>query len=138
MISGLISTIFWAGSSATERSITAMRCATPICGAARPTPLAAYMDSNMSSTSLFSSGVSNSVTAAVCFSSTGSPNRTIEYVIRNLSPASEVFYLLLVAFKIPARLLQRVAAKLLQECLRQNDGDHRFADHTGGGHNATV
>ena len=34
----------------------------PICGAASPTPLAAYIDSNMSSINLCSSGVSNSVT----------------------------------------------------------------------------
>ena len=33
------------------------RCEMPICGAARPMPCAAYIDSNISSTSFFSFGV---------------------------------------------------------------------------------
>jgi chorismate synthase len=45
--------------------------------AASPTPLAAYMDSNMSAISLCSSGVSNSTISAASFSSTGSPYFTI-------------------------------------------------------------
>ena len=61
MISGLISTSFCPASSPVVVSITAIRLPMPICGAASPTPLAAYIDSNMSSTSLCSSGVSNSV-----------------------------------------------------------------------------
>ena len=48
----------------------------PICGAARPTPCAAYMDSNMSATSACSSS-SNFSTGFVGVSSTGSPYFTI-------------------------------------------------------------
>ena len=44
--------IFAAGST----SITAIRLLSPICGAARPTPLAAYMDSNTLSSINFDSG----------------------------------------------------------------------------------
>ena len=45
--------------------------------AANPTPLAAYIDSNMSSSSFLSSGVSNSVTVSAGRSSTGLPYLTI-------------------------------------------------------------
>src|SRR5690554_6470214 len=46
---------------------------TPICGAARPTPPAAAMVSNMSAISACSSGVSNSVTGSAGASRRGSP-----------------------------------------------------------------
>src|SRR5579864_6184129 len=72
MTSGFTSTSLALGSSLNVVSITAMRLPMPIYGAASPTPWAAYMDSNMSSTSFFSSAL-NSVTGSAGLSSTGSP-----------------------------------------------------------------
>jgi len=72
-----MSTSFSSGFSPLEQSMTAIFFEMPICGAASPTPLAAYIDSNMSSTSLCSSGVSNAVILSASRSSTGSPNFTI-------------------------------------------------------------
>ena len=54
MISGLISTIFSSGFFLKLQSITVSRCEMLICGAASPIPCAAYIDSNISSTSFFS------------------------------------------------------------------------------------
>ena len=71
-----ISTSLASGSSLKVMSITASRLEMPICGAARPTPCAAYMDSNMSSASFFSSP-SKTVTGSAGLSSTGLPNFTI-------------------------------------------------------------
>ncbi len=76
-IFGLISTSLSAGFSALEMSITVILREKPICGAASPTPLAAYIDSNMSSRNWSSSGVPNSVTSSASRSSTGSPYFTI-------------------------------------------------------------
>ena len=76
MISGLASTIFASGVLPFDTSITVIRCPNPICGAARPTPEAAYIDSNMSSTS-FCKSSSNFSTRLVGVSKTGSPNFTI-------------------------------------------------------------
>src|ERR1700730_3379825 len=55
MISGFASTSLASGFFPTLTSITASFFESPICGAARPTPWATYMDSNMSSHSLASS-----------------------------------------------------------------------------------
>jgi hypothetical protein len=65
------------GISPLETSITAIFLENPICGAASPTPLAAYMDSNMSSRNWWSSAVSKSRTSSASRSSTGLPNFTI-------------------------------------------------------------
>ena len=76
MISGLASTSLAAGSSLKVTSITARRLEMPICGAAKPTPLASYMDSNMSSTNFLSSSP-NSVMGSADFSRTGFPYFTM-------------------------------------------------------------
>src|SRR3954470_20070079 len=76
MISGFTSTSFAPASSLKLVSITAMRLPMPTCGAAKPTPCAAYIDSNISSAS-FSSSLSNVVTVAAGVSSTVFPNLTM-------------------------------------------------------------
>ena len=60
---------------------------TPICGAASPTPRAAYIVSNMSETSRFSLS-SNSVTGSPGVSSTRSPYFTISKRAIALNPPS--------------------------------------------------
>ena len=67
----------------------------PICGAARPTPLAAYIDSNMSSSNLCSSGVSNSVT-----SSASRLEHRIAVFHNRINHTSEVLHLFEVAVVI--------------------------------------
>src|SRR5215469_11874309 len=76
MISGLMRTTFASGSFLKEMSMTVRRCERPICGAARPMPCASYMDSNISSTRVFSLS-SNTVTGSPRLASTGSGYFTI-------------------------------------------------------------
>jgi len=80
-ISGLISTSLSSGLSPAEQSMTVSRCERPTCGAAKPTPLASYMVSNMSLINSRNSGVSKSVTRAASDSRTGSPYLTIGRII---------------------------------------------------------
>src|SRR5271163_668022 len=82
MISGLIKTILASGFFPAVTSTTAMRIFLPICGAARPTPCAAYMLANMSSASSASSA-SNLVMGLVDFSRMGSPYFTILWILRS-------------------------------------------------------
>src|SRR5436190_19386258 len=65
-----------AGSLPPEQSITNNRLGTPTCTAARPTPGAAYIVSNISLTSFFKSS-SNLVTGSAGLSSTGFGHVTI-------------------------------------------------------------
>ena len=45
---------------------------------------------------------------------------------------------MLVRLEVALRLGERVAAELLEDGARQDDRDHRLADHAGGGHGADV
>ena len=76
---GLTRTITAFGSAPTERSMIATLLLTPICGAARPTPGAAWQLSTMSATSPASSSRAGS-TSAFSASSRGSPNRTMSRI----------------------------------------------------------
>src|SRR6185369_6030111 len=76
MTSGLIMTTRWAGSLPPEQSITNKRLGTPTCTAARPTPGAEYIVSNMLLTSFFSSS-SNLVTGSAGASRIGLGQVTI-------------------------------------------------------------
>src|SRR6266550_1356768 len=76
MTSGLIMTIRCAGSLPPEQSITNRRLGTPTCTAARPTPGAEYIVSNMLLTSFFKLS-SNSVTGSAGASRTGFGQVTI-------------------------------------------------------------
>src|SRR5439155_24191215 len=81
--SGLIMTIRCAGSLPPEQSITNRRLGTPTCTAARPTPGAEYIVSNISSTSFFKSPL-NLVTGSagasrIGFGQVTSFNKDISY-----------------------------------------------------------
>src|SRR6266849_1307559 len=147
MISGFTSTIFASGFLPKLTSITVMRMLLPICGAASPTPCAAYMLANISSAS-FSSSASNFVIVAAGFSSTGSRCFSIGYVLRaGASPtasgaaavtASELVDLLAIAFEIAPHLSQRVSTKFLQKSIGQHKGYHGLARHPARRHHAPV
>src|ERR1700756_5053183 len=133
MISGLTSTSLALGSSLKVTSMTVIRLLIPICGAARPTPCAAYMDSNMSSISVLSAS-SNSVTVAAGVSRTGSPYRTMGYTIYS----SEPLQLLLIAFKIAQRLGHGITTELIQRAARQGERDHGFRSHACRRHHTDI
>src|SRR5271154_3127848 len=143
MISGFAQTIFASAFFPLLTSITATRLLMPICGAASPTPFAAYMDSNMSSTSACSS-TSNLSTGLPGVSSTGSPYFTMGWIIAPF-PASrpettplEIIELPLISVEIPAGLFQRVPAELFHERARQRERHHGLAGQTAGRNHADV
>ena len=95
---------------------------------ARPTPLAAYMVSHISSMSRCKSGVSNSVTGSEAFSKAGSPYFKIVLHHRITYKILEVFYLGHVALEVAARFTERIAAKFFEEGRGKRNRHHGFAD----------
>src|SRR5579871_482757 len=136
MISGFASTIFASGFFPLVTSTTVNRMLFPICGAASPTPCAAYIVANMSSTSS-SSSPSNLVICLDGFSRTGSPYFTMSYILRvgAAAPgagaaASELGNLLGISLEVTLCLAERVSPKFLQKSVGQHKRDHRFACHS--------
>src|SRR5271157_587120 len=152
MISGFTITIFASGFLPVVTSTTAKRRLFPICGAARPTPCAAYIVANMSS-AICASCSSNFLTTGVGFSSTGSPYLTILWIVRTgacascgsaarTSPAvtisSEFADLLGIAVEIPPHFGERISSKFLQKSVRQHKSYHGLSSNTPGRHHAPV
>src|SRR5688572_1004202 len=134
-----MSTTRCCGSFPPEQSITNRRFGTPTCTAARPTPGAAYMVSNILLTS-FSKSVSNSVTGSAGLSSTGAGHFTISStamaVILNYKTDSKLIpsQLLAIAIKVALHLADTVAAELLPHRTRDHKRDHRLANYTRSRH----
>src|ERR1700761_612801 len=142
MISGLMSTSFSSGRSLKLTSITVMRLDTPICGAARPMPWAAYILAHISSTNCASSGP-KSVTGAPFFESTGSGYFTIGWIVvpsasvvaAVVAFSSSVFVSLIskcpnlfaVAVEVALELVEAVAAELLEHQARDGECNHGLA-----------
>src|ERR1700744_5755955 len=142
MISGLMSTSFSSGRSLKETSITVMRLDTPICGAARPMPWAAYMLAHISSTNCASSGP-KSVTGAPFLESTGSGYFTIGWIVVPsasvvagvvafsisvfVSLISKSPNLFAVAVEVALQLVEAVAAELLEHEPRDGECNHGLA-----------
>src|SRR5580704_2880990 len=148
MISGFASTIFASGFFPVVTSTTATRRVKPICGAAKPTPCAAYMEANMSSVSC-SNSASNFFTVTVGFSRMGSPYLTILYILRAAAVASmdagacvgatsELVDLSDIIVEIPPHLRKGISSKFLQKSIRQHKCDHRFSGHCPRGDDAPV
>src|SRR6266404_7938342 len=160
--SGLIITMRCAGSLPAEQSITNRRLGTPTCTAARPTPGAEYIVSNILLTSFFRSP-SNVVTGSPGSSRIGFGQVTIfskdilesqirffrhlNFTVNVLVSLVRIILLcwllvtaqlLSIAFKVPLHLAQAVAAKLLSHCRGQHQRDHRFANHAAGGNDRDV
>src|SRR5271155_426977 len=143
MISGFAQTIFASAFFPCLPSIPPPRRRRPICGAASPTPFAAYMDSNMSSTSACSSA-SNLSTCLPGVSSTGSPYFTMGWIIAPFSASLpetaplEIVELPLISVEIPSGLFQRVSAEFFHERARQRERHHGLAGQTAGRNHADV
>src|SRR2546430_5467599 len=148
MISGFTSTILASGFFPPVTSTTASRRLFPICGAANPTPCAAYIEANISSASC-SSSASNSLTGAPGFSRMGSPYLTIGQILGagdvtwDVSAApplagSELVNLSGIVVKIPPHLRERVSPKFLQKSIRQHKCDHGFPGDCPGRHHAPI
>src|ERR1700723_1330323 len=138
MISGFAQTILASTFLPLLTSITVTRLLIPICGAASPTPFAAYMDSNMSATSVWNSA-SNLSTSFAGVSSTGSPYLTMGCIIApSLVQILETIQLPLISVEIPASLFDRVSAELFQKRTRQHQSHHGLASHAARRHDADV
>ena len=129
-----------------------MRLETPICGAARPIPCAAYMLAHISSTSCASSGP-KSVTGAPFFESTGSGYFTTWWIfvpsastVAAVAFSSSVFVSLIskspnlfaVSLEVAFQLIQAVAAEFFQHQPRDGKRDHGLAGDARCRHDADV
>src|SRR5260221_1674687 len=135
----------------TETSITITRRGTPICGAARPTPGAAYIVATMSSTrDRIPASISPTGRAGAC--SAGWPYFTMSRIAMPLGRVRGDRPLLGLA-RVPLQqgalagaggrevveeLGKGVAAEFLQHGVGQDERDHGFADDAGGGDDAGV
>src|SRR5688572_11005787 len=142
---GLMSLMTCPCFSPTDRSMTITRRGTPICGAARPMPGAAYMVATMSSISACTdSSMTGTGSEGAC--RTGSPYFTMGRMgmvsrdvnggpVRSASGG---------AARAPGRvevageLARRVAPELLQQRVREHPRRHGLADDGGGGDDAGV
>ena len=106
----------------------------PICGAASPTPCAAYIDSNMSSTSFFSSRVE----LGHRFGRVSSTGFRISRSDRSFSESIRSSQLFAVALKVAHGFDHRVAAKFLQRASGQRQCHHGFGGHAGRRHHANI
>src|SRR5207244_3253823 len=127
--SGLMKTSRPEGSRPTERSTTNRRRGTPTCGAANPTPGAAYMVSIMSSMRRSVSDVIASTGVARSWR-IGSPYLRIGRIIL---PSNETGRRALPKRpEVLDELLDGVAAELFDRRIGQNDRDHGLADDRRG------
>ena len=99
-------------------------CATPICGAARPTPFGGihrFEHVLQELVQLRRVELGDVVGLAL--------QHRIAVLHNRINHNSEVLHLFQIAFVIAARLRQRIAAEFLQKRLRQHERHHRLADH---------
>src|SRR2546428_12763281 len=126
--SGLTNTSSDEGSRPTETSTTKMRSGMPICGAASPTPGAAYIVSIMSSISRSISGVSASTGCA------GACSAWSPYLRMGLSIQASALHEagrrpIAERSKVLHELLDGIAAELLDRGVGEHESHHRLADH---------